>query len=116
MEYNRKNKNKPICWKYVDDECDHCDNQHYKLNIHSLIVVIKSHYDYHDTIHVNSIQGATLDSLDGVSMCTFPSKIHDEKCLCHNTIMTILTKKGYEIKFVNTILEKYIIVHLQKLD
>ena len=95
-----------ICW---DDKCNRCDNQH--LDFHSLVVVIKAHYNYRDIIHISAIQGATLD---GVSIHALPSKIHDETCSCYDAIMTKLTKNCYEIKFVNTILEKHIIVHLQK--
>jgi hypothetical protein len=99
-----------ICWK---SKCE-CSDEHYALNIESLMVVIKSYYNFRDRLHINSIQGAVLNSSTGISMNTFPSKVHNDACACYDTIMNDLSKQGYEIKFVSTMLEKYFIVHLQK--
>jgi hypothetical protein len=100
-----------ICWDYLNGKCSHCDNEHYLLDFHSSVVVIKAHYDSRDAIHISAIQGATLD---GASIHSLSSKIHDDKCSCYDTMMTKLTRCGYEIKFVNMIVEKHLIVHLQK--
>jgi hypothetical protein len=96
-----------ICWK---NDCK-CGDEHYTLRIESLVVVIQSYYDSSEKLHIKSIQGAVLNSS---STNKLSSKVHDDMCACYDTVMNDLSKQEYEIKFVNTILEKYIIIHLQK--
>jgi hypothetical protein len=95
------------CWK---TKCE-CNDEHYALNIESLVVVVQSYYDSREKLHIKSIQGAVLNFSNTNKLS---SKIHDDMCACYDTIMNDLSKQGYEIKFVNTIVEKYFIVHLQK--
>lgn len=97
------------CWK---TKCE-CNDKHYALHIESLVVVVQSYYDSHEKLHIKSIQGAVLNAS---STNKLSSKIHNDTCACYDTIMHDLSKQGYEIKSVNTMVEKYFIIHLQKIN